>query len=185
MDFFERQDRARTRTRWLVMWFAVAVAAIVIAVYLAVLAIFGGSRTFDGPGLEAAGGFDFWRPDLFATAALSVLALVGSASLYKVAALRQGGEEVARWLGGRPIDSNTDDLALRRLLNVVEEIAIASGTPVPTVFVLEKESGINAFAAGFSTADAVIGVTRGCVDHLSRDEHSAIGFNPAAGRTFT
>ena len=86
------------------------------------------------------------------------------------AALSRGGEVVARTLDGRPINSNTQDLNERRLLNVVEEMAIASGVPVPTVYLLENDKSINAFAAGFTPADAVIGVTRGTMELLNRDE---------------
>jgi Zn-dependent protease with chaperone function len=77
---------------------------------------------------------------------------------------------VAELLDGRPIDPNTTDPDERRVLNVVEEMAIASGTPVPPVYLLENEEGINAFAAGYTPSDAVIGVTRGCVQTLTRDE---------------
>ncbi|MFO0954261.1 MAG: M48 family metallopeptidase [Isosphaeraceae bacterium] len=84
--------------------------------------------------------------------------------------LREGGEAIARSLGGRPIDPGTAHPAERRLLNVVEEMALASGTPVPPVFVLDEEKCINAFAAGFTPGDAVIGVSQGCLDHLTRDE---------------
>src|SRR6185503_5521388 len=91
-------------------------------------------------------------------------------SLYKIAALRSGGQAVGRLLGGRPLQPNTRDFKERRLLNVVEEMALASGLAVPTVYVLDQEKGINAFAAGFGPGDTVIGVTRGCLDLLSRDE---------------
>ena len=98
------------------------------------------------------------------------LSVIVIGSLYKIFALSQGGEVVTRWLGGRLIDSNTPNPQERRLLNVVEEMAIASGTPVPSVFLLEEEKSINAFAAGFTPADAVIGVTQGTLQILSRDE---------------
>ncbi|MCH8976277.1 MAG: M48 family metallopeptidase, partial [Proteobacteria bacterium] len=81
-----------------------------------------------------------------------------------------GGKTVAEALGGKLIPQNTDDLKQRKLLNVVEEMAIASGTPPPPVYLLADEPGINAFAAGFSPRDAIIGVTQGTIDHLSRDQ---------------
>jgi hypothetical protein len=102
-----------------------------------------------------------------ATITIGVISL---GTLYKIIALSQGGEAVARMLGARPVPSATTDLQERRLLNVVEEIALASGTPVPRVFVLDNENSVNAFAAGFSTRDAVIGVTFGCLTQLTRDE---------------
>lgn len=145
----------------------VAVILIVAAVYLAFAAVFVGidarqTGTPDWHGL--------WDPEVFAWVASVTLLLVAVGSLYKMAQLRQGGVAVATLLGGRPVIRNTRDLAERKLLNVVEEIAIASGTPVPPVYVLDGEGGINAFAAGFTVSDAVIGVTRGCVEKLSRDE---------------
>ena len=73
-------------------------------------------------------------------------------------------------MGGRPVNPNTNDPDERKLLNVVEEMAIASGVPVPRVYVLDREQGINAFAAGHTTGDAAIGVTRGCIQLLSRDQ---------------
>ncbi len=166
MDFFDRQDRARRRTRWLVVWFVLAVAGIIASIYLAAVV------AFDTVGWQTgqAERTSFWNPSLLATITLGTLALVGTASLYKILMLREGGESIARSLGGRPLDPNTQDLAERRLLNVVEEMALASGVPVPTVFLMDRESGINAFAAGFTGSDAVIGVTRGALEILDRDE---------------
>src|SRR5208283_2838689 len=51
-----------------------------------------------------------------------------------------------------------------------EEMAIASGVPVPQVYVMDEEDGINAFAAGNKTGDATVTVTRGCMKILTRDE---------------
>ena len=101
--------------------------------------------------------------------AIGVLAVVVLGGLFKRSQLRRGGRVVAEALGGREINLNTRDADERRILNVVEEMAIASGTPVPSVYVLEEES-INAFAAGYQTNDAVIGITRGTIRHLTRDE---------------
>jgi len=143
-----------------------AVILIVLSIYCAVIAIvyrFSVNQVLGNP-------FQWWQPDMFlwvTTAALSVIVI---GSVYKVLALSEGGEVVARWLGGRLIDSNTKNPQERRLLNVVEEMAIASGTPVPSVFLLKDENSINAFAAGYSPTDAVIGVTQGTIQILSRDE---------------
>src|SRR5262249_53748844 len=97
-------------------------------------------------------------------------ALISGGSLYKIASLSGGGRTVAELMGGRLLHPQTSDPDERRILNVVEEMAIAAGTPVPPVYLLENEDGINAFAAGHSPSDAVVGVTRGCVRTLSRDE---------------
>jgi Zn-dependent protease with chaperone function len=159
MNFFDHQTRARRRTAWLVALFIAAVATLVVLAGAVVVVL--------GTGFIRA------EPEvlLLALAATTggVLLVVGSGSLYKIAQLRGGGAVIAESLGGRPLDPGTTDLRQRRLLNVVEEMAIASGTPVPRVFVLDEE-GINAFAAGRSTSDAVIGVTRGALEALSRDE---------------
>ncbi|MFQ5793071.1 MAG: M48 family metallopeptidase [Acidobacteriota bacterium] len=165
MDFFDHQDRAHRNTRWLVFYFVCAVILIICSVYVAVSAALFGFRER----LHAGAAFAPWDLDRFLWIATATLTIVAVGSLYKIYALSEGGEAVARWLGGRPIDPNTQVLKERQLLNVVEEMAISSGVPVPSVFLLE-ESGINAFAAGFAPADAVIGVTRGAMELLSRDE---------------
>ena len=165
MDFFEYQDQARRTTRRLVAYFMLAVVLIVMAVYLAVMMVVHYSVS---SGLLEP--FRWWNPQIFLWAVSGTLAVIVIGSIYKVYVLSEGGEAVARWLGGRPINSNTTNPEERRLLNVVEEMSIASGTPVPSVFLLEKEEGINAFAAGFTPGDAVIGITRGTMTLLSRDE---------------
>ena len=168
MDFFENQEAARTKTRWLVFLFFIAVVFIIFSVYIAVRLIFFGLETKFG--LEAAAAWGMWSPELFLAVTVVTLAIVSLGSLYKIVSLSGGGETVAGLLGGRPLDPNTTRLEERRLLNVVEEMALASGMPTPTVFVLPKEMGINAFAAGFTPSDAVIGVTEGSLQNLSRDE---------------
>jgi Zn-dependent protease with chaperone function len=109
-----------------------------------------------------------WQTFAAVSAGVAVVVLVGS--LYKIMALSAGGKVVAESLGGQLIPQNTKDLKQRKLLNVVEEMAIASGTPAPPVYLLVDEAGINAFAAGFTPRDAVIGVTQGTIDHLSREQ---------------
>jgi Zn-dependent protease with chaperone function len=106
----------------------------------------------------------------FALVSVAVGTVVVLGSLYKIAALSSGGRTVADALGGQLIPQNTQDLKQRRLLNVVEEMSIASGTPAPPVYILTGEPGINAFAAGFTPRDAVIGVTQGLLDHLNREQ---------------
>ena len=153
MNFFERQEAARRTSTRLVVLFALAVLGIVLAVDLVVWMVAG----------RGSGG-------LMATATLATLAVIGLGSLYRVASLRGGGDPVALQLGGTPVPEDTGDPNLRRLRNVVEEVAIASGVPVPRLYVLEQEAGINAFAAGYTPADAVVAVTRGALDRLNRDE---------------
>jgi Zn-dependent protease with chaperone function len=168
MDFFQSQEVARKQTGLLVFLFSVGVVLIIAAVYVALALIVRG--TDQKAGVAARGLAALWDPQLLVLVAGGTATLVSGGSLYKIAALSGGGHTVTDLLGGRLIPSDTADPDERRVLNVVEEMAIASGTPVPPVYVLEGEAGINAFAAGYTPGDAVIGVTRGCVQNLSRDE---------------
>ncbi|MCW8919248.1 MAG: M48 family metallopeptidase [Gammaproteobacteria bacterium] len=166
MDFFGEQQAARRNTRWLVLLFALAVAAIIVVLYLVLLGIIGYSHSS-----RAAQPLVLWQPDLFLGVAAAVSAVIGLASLYKVVQLSHGGgSKVAESLGGRLVSRSSDDALERRLLNVVDEMAIASGIPVPKVYLLDDEHAINAFAAGTSTSDAVVAVTRGTLEQLNRDE---------------
>ncbi len=167
MDFFAHQEAARRRTARLVVAFALAVALTMLTVYVPVRALFWYARLEAGAGAAAA---PFFVPGLFVGVAAATLAVVLTGTLYRIHSLQRGGQAVARLVGGRPVEPNTRDLDERRLLNVVEEMAIASGVPVPSVFVLERENGINAFAAGWGPEGAVIGVSRGATRLLSRDE---------------
>jgi Zn-dependent protease with chaperone function len=166
MDFFASQDNARRKTSLLLLYFALAVFFIIIAIYLAITFIFVYQQSKTGQ-------FDpsrLWNPELFVSVVSATLIVVISGSLYKIAVLRSGGARVAEMLGGRLIPASSDDFLEKRLLNIVEEMAIASGIPVPPVYLMEKEKGINAFAAGFTPDDAVIGITKGTLETLGRDE---------------
>ncbi len=151
MNFFEHQALARRNSGRLLLLFGLAVGAIVAVIGVLVLAVTG-------------------SVEMVVWSTLLTLAVIGLASLYRVTSLRGGGEVVAVQMGGSEVPADTRDPALRRLRNVVEEIAIASGVPMPRLYVLEQEAGINAFAAGYSPADAAIAVTRGCLQRLNRDE---------------
>ncbi|EEF59196.1 M48 family metallopeptidase [Pedosphaera parvula] len=169
MDFFQRQDAARRTTKWLVVYFIIAVLGILLAVNFAVGVIFSGtqhSRHQYGAEYRAR----TYDPRVFGLATLGTLLVIFCGSTYKTLQLSSGGSAVAEMMGGRPIDSNTSDPDERKFLNVVEEMSIASGTPVPQVYVMDGEPGINAFAAGHSTKDMVICATRGCLRLLTRDE---------------
>ncbi|HEX2139216.1 MAG TPA: M48 family metallopeptidase [Woeseiaceae bacterium] len=159
MNFFDAQDRARRSTRRLVIVYILATLLIVAAVTaLVALGLYttGTTRTID-PSI------------LLTTAVLATLLIVG-ATLYKTAVLSAGGSRVATEMGGTPVSPDVNDPLRRRLRNVVEEMSIASGVPVPDIYVLEAEQGINAFAAGYTPGDAAIAVTRGALETLDRDE---------------
>ncbi|MBI5423768.1 MAG: M48 family metallopeptidase [Opitutae bacterium] len=172
MDFFEAQARAKRRTNRLVILFALAVLGTIAASYVAAVAIVGLNASRERPSRydSERTPFVYWDPTIFTGVAVATLAVVSLASLYKWSQMRAGGSAVAELVGGRRIDPHTTNLHERRLLNVVEEMAIASGTPVPAVYVLDEEPAINAFAAGLTTSDAVVAVTRGTLEKLTRDE---------------
>jgi Zn-dependent protease with chaperone function len=178
MDFFEEQALARKRTLRLVLLFALAVLGVVVAVYLLLMILYTAGATDSAGVAYVTGDYDrvgtlvlsFWNPGVLLFALGSTILVIGLGSLYKIAQLRDGGPAVALSLGGRKVDPDSTRLEERRLLNVVEEMAIASGVPVPEVYVLDREPGINAFAAGNTTSDAVIGVTHGTLQLLRRDE---------------
>ncbi len=178
MDFFEAQARAKKRTARLVWLFAAAVLGTIVTGYFAALLLLrqlADARATDpeiGPSSNSSQAL--WDPQLLAWVAVGTLAVVIVASLYKWAQFSSGGGAVAENLGGRHVDPHTTDLKERQLLNVVEEMAIASGTPVPAVFVLDDEPAINAFAAGLTTSDAAVAVTRGTLEKLTRDELQAV-----------
>jgi Zn-dependent protease with chaperone function/uncharacterized tellurite resistance protein B-like protein len=164
VDFFERQDRARRLSRRLIALYLVAVAGLILGVYLVAVFALG----FTGAGAPAEAGLV--QPGLLLLVALGMGALIGGGTGVRTAQLRQGGATVARLLGGRQVEPGTTDARERVLLNVVEEMAIAAGVPVPEVFILDREPGINAFAAGHTLNDAAVAVTRGALEAFSRDE---------------
>jgi len=172
-QFFERQDAARTNTIWLVVLFALAVVGLVgvtstLGYTIATMLNAQPSAPSQSGGGQA--GHDIDPIALAAMIGVATAIVILAGSLYQVTALRfGGGTRVAESVGGRQISGDTGDPAERRLMNIVEEMAIASGTPVPPVYLME-ESAINAFAAGYLPGDAVIGVTRGAIDNLNRDQ---------------
>ncbi|MDR3403771.1 MAG: M48 family metallopeptidase [Chthoniobacter sp.] len=168
MDFFARQDQARRKTKWLVVYFALAVVSMTVMLYGVALLVHGGIllklHNLDETSVS------LWNPTLFFGVVCGTLAIIFIGSAYKTAALADGGSAVAESLGGRLISSNTNQPDERKLLNVVEEMAIASGVPMPKVYVLDGEDGINAFAAGHTPSDAAVAVTHNCMTRLTRDE---------------
>ena len=178
MDFFEAQARAKKHTSRLVAFFALAVLGTVLGTYGA--AVFALRQTHDynprrsgryaqlsAPNPQPP---SWWQPRLFLGVSSVTLAVVGLASLYKWNEFSAGGSAVAESVGGRRVDPHTTDTLARRRLNVVEEMASATGVPVPAGESMDEEPAINAFAAGLTTSDAVVAVTRGTLEKLSRDE---------------
>ncbi len=160
MDFFQRQDDARRNTSLLIFLFSLAVIGLSTGTYIG-LAVFMGAR----PTL-----FGVIDPILFLLSIIATCAFIFLGSAYKISSLSDGGSVVAESMGGVEVDPSSTDPLRRRLINVVEEMALASGVPVPRIYVLENEPGINAFAAGYTINDAAVAVTQGCLELLTRDE---------------
>jgi Zn-dependent protease with chaperone function len=169
MDFFEQQARAHRRTKWLVIYFVLAVISMIALIYFGALFITAAALSRHHQYSEP-GPLSLWDPQLLLGVTIGTLAVVIFGSAYKTLALSEGGSAVAESLGGRLVASDTSNPDERKLLNVVEEMSIASGVPMPKVYVLDEEDRINAFAAGYTPSDAAITVTRNCMAKLTRDE---------------
>jgi Zn-dependent protease with chaperone function len=166
-DFFARQDQARRSTTLLIGYFCLAVILIILAVYLAARGLLLYSSTeYLRPGSRLS----WWDLEWFLWTSGSTAAMIFAGTWYQIGQLRQGGRRIAELLDARRIASGSTDLHERQLLNVVEEMAIAAGMPVPEVYVMDRERGINAFASGFSINDGSVCVTRGALELLNREE---------------
>jgi Zn-dependent protease with chaperone function len=183
VDFFERQEQVRKKTKLLVCYFSVAVGLIVIALNAVVFSIYCYSYVprKQGGSLAAHAADDWYGAfqaalsnHVFTVTSLVVLGVVFLGSFFRTNGLKSGGSSVALMMGGRSIDPSTSDPKERQLMNVVEEMAIASGVPVPEVFVIDNEAGINAFASGWNSDDAAIAVTHGTLQVMTRDELQGI-----------
>ena len=167
MNFFDAQDQARRSTRRFVILYVLATLGIALSVSLVIGFAF--SFTDSAP-VDDVGAYVSRNFEIFLGAAVFTLLVIGIATLVKTTQLRAGGGRVARDLGGILVDDNNMDLLHQRLRNVVEEMALAAGVPVPEIYVLENEQGINAFAAGYAPEDAAVAVTRGALELLNREE---------------
>ncbi len=173
MDFFSQQDIARRNTRLLVLAFIGAVLMLIGLTNILVAAFLFFSQDYNiYSGLRGGwtGFFAQFSWSRFGSIAMTVCAAVGIVVLFKWIQLSTGGKAVAENMGGVRILPQSRDRRERRVLNIVDEMALAANMPVPPVYVLNGERGINAFAAGITPADAVVAVTRGTIDHLTRDE---------------
>jgi len=179
-NFFARQAAARKSCRRQMILFIGAVAVVVAVTTLVIRLVwylFVGTQAYTLLNSGAAqsyrtrlAGFTFLDPAFFLFAAMAIVMIILAASLYKMQTLKKGGPAVAEMLGGRRVAPGTTDPDERRLVNVVEEMAIASGIPLPQIYVLDAERNINAFAAGLELSDAAVAVTRGALARLNRDE---------------
>ena len=164
MSFYRNQDKAKRNTGLLITYLVVAVVLIVSAVNLVTYYAMVATLSFDGD-------LKSWLTSSQSIAiTLIILLTILGASAVRTAQLSRGGEAVAEMAGATPVDPSTRDPKERQLLNVTEEMAIASGSPIPKVFVMRREAGINAFVAGTHSQNTVLAVTQGALDHLTRDE---------------
>lgn len=179
MNFFEHQEKARKQSRWIIFAFLGVALLIVLAVDFVVMLLFSLQPTASNGGAQLSSGglAAFANPEMWAANANMLIGssaatggLIGLASLGKIVSLRSGGGKVARSMGATLVTPDTPDPLRRRLYNVVEEIALASGAPVPEVYIMENEQGINAFAAGYASSDAAVAVTQGTLEKLNRSE---------------
>lgn len=169
MDFFEAQHNARRKTWQLGLLFGLAVIVLVTLTNMLVAGVYLFMSGGLAQGTDIGSVLRAVPVHVWLWASLSVITIVTLASLYKYLMIRGGGRAIAESLGGQRVQSNTTDLKERRLLNVVEEMAIAAGISVPPVYLID-EPGINAFAAGYTPDDAVIGITGGALNFLNREE---------------
>jgi Zn-dependent protease with chaperone function len=172
VDFFARQSESRRTTKYLVLLFFLAFVSVGVVTAIALGLILGFLPDLDTPLLSTTmdGRLDLVHLERFLGIVAVTMVLMIVASMYRSATLSRGGASVAKMLGATEIHSDTTNPAHQRLVNVVEEMSIASGVPVPEIFVLEAEPGINAFAAGLTPADAAVAVTRGALERLNRAE---------------
>ncbi len=176
MNFFEQQDRAKRNTTRLIILLALAVLSLIAITTLLFASVYYFLEVNSTGHLYEQNTQGFWQglsravsPSILLQITLAITAVVILGSLFRYLQLKSGGRAVAEAMGGKLLQGNTQNLDERKILNVVEEMAIASGTPVPPIYLIE-EAGINAFAAGYHPQDAVIGITRGCIQLLNRDE---------------
>ena len=164
MDFFQHQERARRKTGLLVLYFILAIAAVVLCVNLALL------LAFVWMDVQLVPPSQWFSHPLTLWITLFTLLVMVCGCLFKTWQLRRGGKGLAAMLGARPIDPDTRHGDEKKLINVVEEMSIASGIPAPQLYVLDKEEAINAFVAGFRPSETVLVVTHGTLKKLDRDE---------------
>ena len=162
MNFFRAQDEARGRTTKLVVLLVLAILMLTGSLYA--IAVYAKGE------LMERGSLDWFQPELFLATSGTALVVILGTSWWRISELAKGGAFVAQSLGARPVSPHTKDLAERRYLNIVEEMSLAAGLPMPACFVVDHDSTINAFAAGNNPQDAAVAVTRGALTYLNRDE---------------
>jgi len=168
VDFFAQQEKARQYTKVLLLYFLIAIVFIVVAVNVVIYYFFIALESYPYTPQD-------WFSDgvvYYITAATCLLILSGS--VYRWLKLKSGGHAVAAMVGAKRIDLHTSDTQQRQFINVVEEMSIASGVPVPGLYIMQDEAGINAFVAGYLPTEAVMVVTCGAIENFSREEMQGV-----------
>jgi Zn-dependent protease with chaperone function len=164
MDFFEHQDIAKRKSKRLVLLFFVAIFLIIAVLNLVVFIVGNNVGMFQ---LTPAAWF---TSNYFFSVTLGTMVVILTGSLFRAMQVNGGGRSIAAMVKGRQISSDTHEPQERQLMNLVEEMSIASGMPIPAVFIMDEEQGLNAFVAGLETSDTVLVVTKGLLDKLNRQE---------------
>ncbi|TNF38915.1 MAG: protease, partial [Gammaproteobacteria bacterium] len=172
MDFFQHQDRARRKTTLLILYFVIAVVLIIAAVNLVFYLFVAYFANAQYSSIEMSR--EWSAGNALLTISLITLLVIISGSLFRFVSLMGGGHAVAEMAGARFVNPDTDDINEKKFINVVEEMAIASGTPVPVLYVMDNEPGINAFVAGYQPTECVMVVTAGALEQLNRDQLQAV-----------
>lgn len=172
MNFFEHQRKAKSKTKILIFYFSLAILGLMTATHFITVAILD-HAVFNGQNDSSSAFVSYTNPQIMVFTLGGTLLLIFVASLFKTYMLSSGGKSVCLSMGARQIFHDTKDFDEKKFFNVVEEMSIASGVPIPSIFIME-DSAINAFAAGHSIKDAAICVTRGSIENLTRDELQAV-----------
>ncbi len=171
-NFFENQKHVRSQTKSLIALFIATLTAMIFSFYALATIVF----VYWGRIFKKTNSFSLLEPGaiinykLLTFISVVILSIIILGTFYRLIRLRSGGVGVAKMLGGVLVLPSTQSPNERILLNIVEEMSVASGIPVPQVYVLTLEPTINALAVGTNPSDSVIGVTQGALDLLSREE---------------
>lgn len=168
MDFFSHQEKARNYTKVLMVYFLIAMLLIVAAVNVVVYYFFIFLESYPYTPQN------WFSEGLVYYVSGATILLIVSGSLFRWQKLKSGGHVVAEMLGASLLDLHTSDMKRRQLIHVIEEMSIASGVPLPVIYVMESESGINAFVAGYLPTEAVMVVSKGAIEALNREEMQGV-----------
>jgi len=164
MDFFSRQAKAIKQTRILVVFFVIALVLITVAVnfiFYLVLA----TQTSSATELDSWLQQDYWIYISLITFAVIILT-----SLFRSWQINSNPSAIIKMMEATPVTPSTTNPKQKQLVNLVEEMAIASGMPIPKIYIMKNEQGFNAFVSGLKPSAAILVVTQGLLDNLTRQQ---------------